>query len=132
VNESGFDGRTFGGGGANVPGPGLGGRVTVTVPLATLTVRNDGAVALTFPWPSLHLVVPIVDITQVCRVGRSGWFIQGGIAISRGDGDWIFFWCGRETAEEIAAVLAWFGAPVDPDERRVRSFTPFGSPGAPT
>jgi hypothetical protein len=55
----------------------------------------------------------------------------GGVAVQRDDGDWFYFWCGDETAQEIVAVLSWLGAPVDQNVDVIRPYNPFTGPTPP-
>jgi len=101
-----FAGREYGSSGANVPSRrGLGGRVEVSAPLATFCIRPDGGVAIRV-WPAGTTEVPASRISRVVRLAGSGRRLRpGGIAIQRDDNAWLYFWCGKETAQEIAGVL---------------------------
>jgi hypothetical protein len=128
-----FAGRECGGSGANVPSRrGLGGRIGVTAPLATFCIRPDGGVAIRAPWPAGTTEVPASRISRVVRLVGSGRRLRpSGIAIQRDDNAWFYFWCGKETAQEIAGVLSWLGMPVDQTVREIRLYNPFTGPRPP-
>jgi hypothetical protein len=128
-----FTGREYGSSGANVPSRrGLGGRVGVTAPFATFCIRPDGGIAIRAIWPAGTSEISASRIARVVRLAGSARRLRpGGVAVQRDDGEWFYFWCGDEAAQEIVAMLSWLGAPVDQNVGEIRLYNPVTGPRPP-